>query len=274
MSATDLGPVAAMIALGGWGDRRPLLEWAVAHAAADPVVAERDGSIVGSGVGTLNGPVGWLGVIFVDRRQRRRGYGRALTEAICERLETAGARTLTLTASRQGAPLYDRLGFRETDRYVTFEIPGGNERHGTNRGPVGVRQFREDDRARVEALDREATGEDRSHLLRAWADRDSATVAVDPSGRVRGFIVRPPWGGGATIADAAETALALLDQRRLRAGPGRTVRAGVPGANVAGREMLAATGWQEAWSAPRMERGEPIDWRPERIFGQFGMAFG
>lgn len=38
--------------------------------------------------------------------------------------------------------------------------------------------------------------------------------------------------------------------------------------------MLLAAGWEEAWTAPRMERGEPVAWRPDWIFGQFGMAVG
>jgi hypothetical protein len=29
-----------------------------------------------------------------------------------------------------------------------------------------------------------------------------------------------------------------------------------------------------SWNAPRMIRGEPLNWQPERIWGQFAMALG
>ena len=38
-------------------------------------MAEADGGVVGTGVVSLNGPVGWIGTIFVDPAWRRRGVG-------------------------------------------------------------------------------------------------------------------------------------------------------------------------------------------------------
>ncbi len=273
MAPGDLAATAAMIERGGWGDRRPFLRWALGHAEAEPLVGEVDGAIVASGVGTISGQVGWLGAIFVDAGRRREGFGRALTEALCHRLEAAGARTLALVASRMGAPLYESLGFREVTRYHTYEAVGTN-------APIAARGLAVRpidplrDLAAITRLDSEATGEDRAHLIRAWARADAAIVVEDGGGTIHGFVVRPPFGGGATIADSAAAALALLEHRRRVVGPDRRVRAGVPTENEAGRSMLRDAGWEEAWAAPRMERGEPIPWHPERIFGQFGMAVG
>jgi hypothetical protein len=44
--------------------------------------------------------------------------------------------------------------------------------------------------------------------------------------------------------------------------------------NEAGADALEARGWTEAWRAPRLIRGEPIDWRPDAIWGQFNHAMG
>jgi predicted N-acetyltransferase YhbS len=273
MTAEDVPSAGAMIERGGWGDRRAFLRWAIEHAEARPLVCEVDGAIVASGLGTISGRVGWLGAIFVDATRRRQGYGRALTEAICEALEASGARTLALVASRMGAPLYETLGFRETTRYHTYEAAGTNAPIAA-RG-LAVRPFDAlRDLAAASSLDASATGEDRSHLLRAWARPDAAIVVEDAAGVVHGFVVRPPFGGGATIADSPAAALALLEHRRRVVGPQRHVRAGIPSENAAGRSMLSAAGWEEAWIAPRMERGEPIGWHPDQIFGQFGMAVG
>jgi hypothetical protein len=43
---------------------------------------------------------------------------------------------------------------------------------------------------------------------------------------------------------------------------------------VAGRERLRAAGWHEESSGVRMIRGEPLDWHPEAIWGQFNGALG
>jgi hypothetical protein len=118
------------------------------------------------------------------------------------------------------------------------------------------------------------TGEDRAHLLRAFADETSTRCLEDDAARLRGFVVRAPWGGGATIAPDAEDALHLLEARRAAAGPERKIRAGVLAHNEVGFQRLMEAGWTEAWDAPRMHRGEPLAWRPEGIWGQFNHAIG
>jgi hypothetical protein len=44
--------------------------------------------------------------------------------------------------------------------------------------------------------------------------------------------------------------------------------------NEAGIERLTATGWIEAWRAPRLVRGDPLTWQPNAIWGQFNHALG
>ena len=68
--------------------------------------------------------------------------------------------------------------------------------------------------------------------------------------------------------------LRLLDRRRRSTGIGRKAGAGVLAANQAGRERLRAAGWDEELGGVRMIRGEPLDWHPEAIFGQFNGALG
>lgn len=123
-------------------------------------------------------------------------------------------------------------------------------------------------------LDAATTGEDRSHLLAAFADPASTWVVTGADDLPRGFMVRAPWGGGATIAPDPADALALLDARRDRYPADRRVRAGILADNQDGFARLAADGWTEAWRAPRMERGEPLDWDPAAIWGQFNHALG
>ena len=117
-----------------------------------------------------------------------------------------------------------------------------------------------------------ATGEDRTHLLAAFASPETATCLVRDDGTLGGFVVRAPWGGGSTIAPRLEDAEAILHARRVGRGPEHRIRAGLLAENEAGLERLLATGWTESWSAPRLIRGEPLRWQPEAIWGQFNHA--
>ena len=68
--------------------------------------------------------------------------------------------------------------------------------------------------------------------------------------------------------------MTILRARRVMAGASRSVLAGLLAENEAGIEHLTAAGWVEAWRAPRLIRGEPLDWQPASIWGQFNLALG
>jgi predicted N-acetyltransferase YhbS len=270
MTPADVDGAAESILRGDWGDRRVNLRFVTGHGAARPVVADADGAIVGTGVAMLNGSVGWIGTIWVDRDWRRRGIGMELTRATIEAAESAGCRTLVLVATEDGRPMYERLGFEVQTWYRTVEASGT--------GPIDpdprIRPFRASDLPAMATLDAAATGEDRRHLLEAFATPGSARCLEREDGTLGGFIVRAPWGGGATIAPGVDDAAAILQARREAAARGDRVRAGLLQENDAGLERLARDGWTEAWRAPRLIRGDALDWRPASIWGQFNHAMG
>ena len=272
MTAADIDPTVAAILADDWGDRRSWFEFAVAHPACEAVVAEADGQVVGTGVATISGAAAWVGTIWVARPWRRHGLGRRLTEATMDLATAGGATTLVLVATHEGRPLYERLGFTVRTRYHTLQAPG----RGAATVARPVRAFRPDDLAAMIALDRAATGEDRAHLLTAFAAPATTRVATEPDddGLVRGFLIRPPWGGGATIAPDADAAIELLEDRRDGYPADRSVRCGVLARNRAGRARLAELGWTTAWTAPRLEYGPALDWEPTAIWGQFNHAMG
>ena len=277
MTSADIDPAVAAILADDWGDRRTWFEFAVAHEGCHVFVADDGaGGIAGTGVATVNGGVGWIGTIWVAPTHRGQGLGRALTEAPIEAAEAAGCRTLVLVATERGRPLYERLGFEVQAWYRTFEAPGLAGVAGTDLDRVAddrIRPFRTDDLPAMVALDRVATGEDRSSVLAALAE-PAGTRVLDDRGEVRGFMVRAPWGGGATVAPDPADARAILTARRLAYAPDRRVRCGILGVNERGAAALEAEGWSEAWRAPRLVRGDPLDWHPEHVWGQFNHALG
>ena len=95
------------------------------------------------------------------------------------------------------------------------------------------------------------------------------------TGRIGGFVIRAPWGGGATIAPRVEDALAILHARRVAAGPGqarplpgsspRTAPAPTPSRRTAGPRP----GGRPDSSAASRWTGSPTT-----IWGQFNHAMG
>jgi ribosomal protein S18 acetylase RimI-like enzyme len=273
MQAADVDAATDMILAHDWGVRREWLALATALPTGRPMVAVADGAIIGTGVGTANGPVGWLGTIFLKPEWRGRGLGRAVTQAIIDRLEEAGCRTLVLVATADGRRLYERMGFEVQTRYRILEAPGLAPVEPAGAAPR-VRAFATGDLESVLAIDRLGTGEDRREVVSRLATPATARVAVAPDGAVAGFVIRAPWGGGATVAASEDAALAIVAARRVVAGPAGRVRVGVLQENEAGAERLRRLGFEDRWSAPRMIRGAPMDWHPDWIWGQFNHAVG
>jgi len=291
MRPADVDAATAAVLRGDWGDRRSWFAFVAGHARCRPIVAEDDGVIVGTGVGTVNGAVGWVGTVFVVPERRGGGLGRALTERVCADLEAAGCRTLVLVATEAGRRLYERMGFDVVDTYATVEHEATGATGATNAtadpgrprsdASLALAPFTAADVADAAALDRAATGEDRAHLLAAFAGvpgglalRAIGTGTGPGTGTLRGFLVRAPWGGGATIAADPEDARLILDGRLRTAAPGHRVRAGVLASNEAGLAMLHREGWTDAWTAPRMARGDPLGATLSAIWGQLNHALG
>ena len=277
MLPADVDAATEMVLGHGWGVRRDWLAYAAGSAACASFVAMDGERVVATGVGTANGPVGWIGSIFVAPDQRGRGLGRAVTQAIIDALDAAGCRTLCLVATAEGQRLYERMGFEVQTRYRILEAPGlppGSADGGHDGGRGIIRPYEAGDLDAICSLDREATGEDRGHALSAFANPSSTKVLAAADGTLRGYVCRAPWGGGATIARTIDDALAIADARRRVAGPDGKVRVGILRENEEGHDRLLAAGFTPSWSAPRMIRGEMPAWRPGWIWGQFNHAMG
>jgi predicted N-acetyltransferase YhbS len=270
MTAADVAPAAEMIRQGEWGDRSVFLGWAVGYPPSHLFVAEDAGRIVGTGIATANGPIGWVGTIFVAPDRRREGLGSALTKTVIDDLENRGCRTLVLIATDAGRPLYERLGFKVDARHVGFRatgLPAG-------RADDGIRPFEPSMLSDIVALDRIATGENRAALLGILATPDSARVVVGGDDAVRAFLIRAPWGGVSLMAPDPNDAIRLLDWRRRQAGADHPVYAGLPDTDDSRRARLLSEGWTLTGAGSRMIRGKPLDWRPDWIWGHFNGALG
>jgi len=267
MAAPDVAPAARVASESGWPGKERQFAFFVEHPACRAVVARERGETVGAACGVANGNAGWLGLVVVSTARRGRGLGAALTLAVMERLREAGCRTLLLTATEPGRPVYEKLGFEVETFYHGFEAPGLP----SGPTPDRVRNLESGDLKAVLDLDRRSTGEERSALLQTFP---AGFLLVDGEGGLRGYHVPMPWGGGPTIAADGEAGLALLDLQRRLAGPEGFVRAWLTSENAEGRQAVERTGFAKTVCLPRMVCGGPLDWRPEALWGVFSLAKG
>ncbi len=274
MKRAEAGRAADAVRLGGWGDRTAFFEFASRTPACSLFLIEAAGEIVATGIGTANGQIGWIGMIWTAPAHRGRGLGRAMTKRVIDDLAARGCPTLLLDASDAGRPIYERLGFEPIGRDLRFASAASDAWSSPVAASAGTRArpFHPRDLDAASSLDRLATGEDRLHLLEAAA---TDGLAVDaPDGRLAGFLLVAPLGGPAIVASDAATALALIRTRASTAGPGEDIQVALPEANAEAVARLRADGWAERSGPLRMVLGPVPAWRPAWIWGVLTFATG
>ena len=257
MTAADVDAFLDVMSISfGGSNRRPSVHtWVATQPDGHVLVAERDGRVVATGAGIGFGPTAWIGAIAVRPEARGERLGQRMTEAVIEAL---GEReTLLLLASPSGRPIYERMGFEPEGAYRVFSGPA----HAQPALTDGVRSATEADREGILALDRLATGEDRSRIIEAALD--GALVTDGGAGLNAPFPARPVL---ASDPDAGRALLAATIQ------PG--LRLAAPQANAAAVEAFIAHGCEERHGVVRMRRGAPVPWRPELLWGVFSLFFG
>jgi GNAT superfamily N-acetyltransferase len=199
----------------GWPHRAQ--DWQMVLSVSEGVVAQADGEVVGTALCTCFGDVASVNMIIVDARMRGRGLGRRLMERV---LELGGARELRLTATADGLPLYEKLGFTAVAQIVQHQ---GTALAALSALPVEVGAKADIDR--LAAMDTAASGMERSQLLAAMAGQGQV-LSTD-----RGFAILRPFGRGEVlgpiVAQDLETARALMSAAAIQCA-GRFLRIDLP----------------------------------------------
>lgn len=235
-------------------------------------VAERDERVVGT-VTTIvyEGRLAWIGMVLVDPGFRGQGIGTALLRQAIAYLDSRRIPCIKLDATPQGRPLYGRLGFK-----VEYEI----QRHmlGRNERPAAASWEAEGFDA-IAALDREAFGADRSHLLRSVAETAPELVVRARQGEsLKGYALGRrgsladhlgPW-----IARDEQAARTILGSFLERSGR-EAVLVDVLLDNRWARTLVNEKGFAFSRSLTRMYRGEnSTPGRPDRVCAILGPELG
>lgn len=249
------------------GISSPSIQFYMTHAQNTAYVAEEKGEIIGTGVAIRHGgSTGWLAAIAVSPEHQGRGLGRALVEWGEEALRRRGAQSVVLLSSVRGRPMYEKMGYQTGISYHSFNGTGDDRLP----MPAGVRPLLPSDWQEVRALDQEATGEERSWALQALP----GGFVVGELGRIRGFCLPAPWGGGPAMARDGETGRRLIDLARRVRGPEPLVLR-TSSANPEAMAYLEGIGFTPRSVTTYMVKGAwPSPYRPDRIWGMFSFGMG
>jgi GNAT superfamily N-acetyltransferase len=172
---------------------------------------DADDRLVASGLTVEFGRFGWISMILVTTKQRRRGLATQLMRNCIEALTAQGIAP-ALDASPEGREVYKHLGFRDV-AYST-RLAGTIRRevqgYGIDVVPLGSADLPE-----IIAFDTKSSGTDRAKLLHhLWQRHPSAAHVARRKGRIAGFVLARPGRLstqiGPLVAAEEDLAIALL----------------------------------------------------------------
>ncbi|MGO4566387.1 GNAT family N-acetyltransferase [Rhizobium sp. 2YAF20] len=202
--AHHLDDAVALSRAAGWAHRRE--DWEMIWSLSQGCVALAGDRVVGTALMTPFGDTcSAINMIIVDESQRGRGLGRKLTTAV---LELAGDRECRLTATNDGLPLYQKLGFVATNQIVRHQGIANRINASEN-----VDWVTPDALPEIKALDGAAFGASRDTLIDVLA-KEGTFAAIRNGDRIVAFAFTRLFGKGEVVgpvvAEKVEQARDLL----------------------------------------------------------------
>jgi GNAT superfamily N-acetyltransferase len=206
-SLDDLPRVMPLVASVGWPHRAedvaPALALGKIWRAMDPDT----GDLLGIAVWWPMEPnAGRVGLVIVSPDAQGHGIGRALMDRV---LDDTGPRSLKLLATKEGQPLYEKLGFKSVGRSQKHQ--GVFE--GTPKPHPTVARAGIEDLAAIARIDERVLGVNRGDIPRHLFETGEVNV-LHKDGEISGFAILRPFGKGYVlgplVAESEGDALALL----------------------------------------------------------------
>lgn len=182
-------------------------DWMMLQQLSAGVVAlDADGKVVGT---TFMTPYAedyaMINLVIVDKSMRGLGLGRKMMERA---IELAGNRPQRLTATQDGLPLYEKLGFVATGTVCQHQglvQPVAR--------PDGIETMQADDIDQIKAMDRMALAADRSELIDAILAQGHVAL-IRKAGQIEAWAAIRAFGRGEVIgpviANSLESARDLI----------------------------------------------------------------
>jgi GNAT superfamily N-acetyltransferase len=282
MESADLRAAMALGARAGWNQTE--LDWQrlLALSPEGCFVAASSGELAGTVTTIRYGrPLGWIGMMLVEPRFRRRGIATALMARAIAYLRERRVETIALDATDAGRAVYTSLGFEVEDQIALTRVrraPGESLDFPCDRATTAMLEA---DLDGVIALDEASFGVDRSALYRSlWsASPRGGFVQRDREGVVQGFVLTRPGATAAYVgpwcASSPDLARSLLHAALGSLGAGQAVFVDLAAPGPGAPYWLAPLGFHALRSCTRMRLGSPRPpGRPETIHGISGFETG
>ena len=255
----DIAPFLAMSAQEGWVSDLWELDFLLRCFPQGSFVWRDAGEALGHVTSIRYGKSGWIGNLLVHPGARRHGIGRGLVERAISTLLKNGVETVWLTASQDGAGLYQKLGFAPIDSINRWT---GKAALNQDLKPAAL------DIESVRAVDRVGWGDRREQLLQETCGRGRLHTS---SG---GFICCQHWSSGIQIGPwgclIGTQAGQLLDQVLAK---GRDdIFLDVPAGNFSAGSLLSQRGFSIKGSTLLMYLGDRPLYQPGTIYALASMG--
>ncbi len=212
------------------------------------------GQIVGTGNVLLKEKVGWLGNIIVDENYRGKGLGYEMTKFLVDFLNDKGCETQLLIATELGEPIYQKVGFRKLTEYQSYDSEEGLDFKQSD----SIRELKDSDLESIYKLDRDANGEDRTHLINKYY---GSGFGYFNNNELRGFYL-PNFGRGLVLSKDENAGIELLKLKHSKKG----MRTLLPVDNVDGINFFDRNGLNKGGTCSKMILGKENNWNPTYIY--------
>jgi GNAT superfamily N-acetyltransferase len=221
----------------------------------------QDKKIVGTGNVFLKEKIGWLANIMVDKNCRGKGLGYKMTKFLVDFLDDKKCETQLLIATELGEAVYQKIGFRTMTEYHCFDSVVDLDYNYTN----SIRVLKDSDLKSVYELDRNANGENRTHLIDKYYVNGLGYFNTD--NELLGFFL-PDFLRGLILSRDTQAGKELLKLKHSKKG-NRTM---LPIENQAGISFLIENGLKKGEKCSRMILGKENNWQPKYIYS-YGSGF-
>ena len=260
ISAEDLG-IIGKFTPEGWAEITPKIEFYIQSDFCYPVKLVANNDIIGIGTAVFFETTSWIAHLIVHEKHRNHGYGTKILEYLCDYCKNHGYKTILLSATNMGYPLYIKYGFTVQTEYVQYEKTRELD-HAIN---GNIHKIEPHDYENIYELDKMITGENRQRLLIQFVNDGFVYKNKE---KVLGFYL-PNLGDGPVIALDDEAGIALL---RLRVINKKQSILTVD--NITGNTYFQENGFKEIKRTKKMIYGNNIDCKNNHIYNRTGGNFG
>lgn len=249
----------------GWNDITVVYQTHINQDYFFPIKLVWDEEIIGVAELIINGKIGWLGNIIVDKKFRNRGLGKKLTQRLVEMAKAKNCDSIYLLATLMGKPVYQKLGFQENGKYLFFKK---NETISVSGENESIIPFAPKYKNQILALDQQAMGEDRSKVLIPHLQK-SFIYKNPQQEEIAGFFM-PTLGDGLIISNNTTAGFSLINERE-KYGMERII---VPEECTEIIDFLIEKKYTHFRDASFMYLGSVKKWNPKMVYSRVGGYLG